>query len=172
MSERSQRLLTCYHELLLQMQRKFQSDPELDIDALDELMAQSKDYIELKAFADKGELDLVEGFVRRDVRALLNNRDANDVNVSPTALLAGDKLWDWLYRMSDQSHIERQQLEHDLENEGRYLAGEIIGHGELRCNNCGHVTSYEHPAMIQACSECDSEQFERPPIVLSPPDGG
>ncbi|GLS83573.1 zinc ribbon-containing protein [Paraferrimonas haliotis] len=167
MSERSTRLLTCYHELLMELQRKFQQQPELGMEALQKLMQGNRDYIELKAFADADELALVEGFVRRDIRALLHNRDANLANESPSLLLAEDTMWQWLFSASDQTQIDRQQLAHDLANDGHYLVGEVIGHGTLVCEGCHHQTHYQHPSIISACIECDGERFSRPQVSMS-----
>ncbi|WP_163936952.1 zinc ribbon-containing protein [Paraferrimonas sp. SM1919] len=166
MSENS-RLLTAYHELLTQLQKRYTAEPDLTMTDLPALLEKSLTYLDIQGFADEDDLLLTERYIRRDIRSFLHNRDANILNKSVSILLARDSLWQWLYSMADHQRVEMHELNHDLSTNGVYLSGEIIGHGDLECYSCHHQSHYDHPQKIGPCVVCDSLRFSRPTMSKS-----
>ena len=63
--------------------------------------------------------------------------------------------------ITDRTKVEWVELFSDLEHQGLYEAGEIIGLGVLVCENCGHKTEYTHPTEIIPCIKCGKKEFSR-----------
>jgi len=60
-----------------------------------------------------------------------------------------------------EATIVEVELFDDLEHQGLYEAGEVIGLGTLVCDECGHKTTYNHPTVIIPCIKCNHTGFSR-----------
>ncbi|GAK82964.1 hypothetical protein JCM19238_508 [Vibrio ponticus] len=72
-----------------------------------------------------------------------------------------DSIWQGLLDITDRTKVEWVELFADLEHQGLYEAGEVIGLGTLVCDECGHQTQYNHPTVIIPCTQCGHKAFSR-----------
>lgn len=75
--------------------------------------------------------------------------------------MVADSIWQGLLDITDRTKVEWVELFADLEHQGLYQAGEVIGLGILVCDECGHKTQYNHPTVIIPCTKCGGKGFSR-----------
>lgn len=63
--------------------------------------------------------------------------------------------------MVDHTREELTRLELEAQANTLWSAGETIGLGALRCNNCGAVKHFRSPTVLQPCSRCHHTEFTR-----------
>ncbi|MEH0665421.1 zinc ribbon-containing protein [Vibrio scophthalmi] len=107
----------------------------------------------------KDELALVSAYVKSDLKEFADNYDRS--KRSPFYLMIADSIWQGLLEITDRTKVEWVELFTDLEHQGLYQAGEVIGLGVLVCDDCGHKTEYNHPTTIIACTKCGCKGFTR-----------
>ncbi len=112
----------------------------------------------------KDELSLVSAYIRSDLKEFSENfQESKD---SPFSIMIADSVWQALLDITDRTKVEWVELFEDLEHQGIYRKGDVIGLGHLVCEKCGHKTQYIHPTTIEACSKCGNEEFTR--VALKP----
>ena len=52
----------------------------------------------------------------------------------------------------------------DFEHDGIYKAGDIIGFGELVCQQCDEKIHIMHVSEVAVCAKCGGESFTRLPL--------
>ncbi|MGB0893282.1 MAG: zinc ribbon-containing protein [Parashewanella sp.] len=164
MSERSNALLTLYHQLIEHMKNEYQRDHSLTAKDLYQSVSQGKQFLRLKNISNGKELDLVEEFLKRDISAFLQQQNAQDLSISPTLISIENTLWHWLGEITDKSQVEWYELVKDLNQDGIYQAGEIVSQGRMICEKCGHNINIEFPCLISDCPECEGREFLRLPL--------
>lgn len=113
------------------------------------------------------ELTAAADYLRRDLAeaARLLEQEGGEWRASPTWLSLERGFWHWLLELTDRTACEWHELASELRHGGHYRAGEVVGIGQLRCQRCGHVSIYEHPQPLLACSGCGGEHFSREPLA-------
>ncbi len=133
----------------------------------------------------KDELALVSAYVKSDFKEFIDNYFAEDKlsgnndsdsnpesledlenKESPFLIMIQDSIWQALLDITDRTKIEWLELFEDIEHQGVYRKGEVIGLGHLVCEKCGHKTQYTHPTIIEPCCHCGCAEFSR--IALTP----
>jgi hypothetical protein len=104
-------------------------------------------------------LALVSAYVKSDLKEFAENYEES--KNSPFSLMIADSIWQGLLEITDRTKVEWVELFDDLEHQGLYEAGEVIGLGVLVCDECGHKTEYNHPTEIIPCSKCGCTGFSR-----------
>lgn len=56
--------------------------------------------------------------------------------------LLNERMWASLAHLTDKSQVEWAELVDDFEHDGIYKVGDIIGFGELVCQQCNEKNSY------------------------------
>ncbi|CAK4069107.1 MULTISPECIES: zinc ribbon-containing protein [Vibrio] len=107
----------------------------------------------------KDELALVSAYVKSDLKEFADNYE--DSKNGPFYLMIADSIWQGLLEITDRTKVEWVELFEDLEHQGLYEAGEVIGLGALVCDKCGHKTEYNHPTIIIPCTKCGCKGFSR-----------
>ena len=98
------------------------------------------------------ELSLISAYVKADLKAFSDNYEEG--KSGPFYLTIADSIWQGLLDITDRTKVEWVELFDDLEHQGLYEAGEVIGLGTLVCEECGHKTTYNHPTVIIPCIKC------------------
>ncbi len=80
--------------------------------------------------------------------------------------LIADSIWHGLLEITDRTQVEWKEVFDDLEHQGVYQAGEVIGLGILVCEKCGHREQFNHAQIIEPCTHCQHEEFTR--VSLKP----
>jgi hypothetical protein len=79
--------------------------------------------------------------------------------------LLNETLWDNLANLTDKSQVEWAELVDDFEHEGHYKSGDIIGFGELECQQCHQKSHITHCSQLGVCANCGNEHFIRQPLT-------
>jgi len=78
--------------------------------------------------------------------------------------LLNETLWSNLAQLTDKSQVEWAELVEDFEHDGIYKTGDIIGFGELVCQDCDEKIHIMHVSAVAPCAECGGESFIRLPL--------
>ncbi|NLS14180.1 zinc ribbon-containing protein [Vibrio sp. SM6] len=107
----------------------------------------------------KDELALISAYVRADLKAFAD--EYQESKSGPFYLTIADSIWQGLLEITDRTKVEWVELFDDLQHQGVYEAGEVIGLGTLVCETCGHKMTYIHPTVIIPCIQCGHHHFVR-----------
>ena len=110
----------------------------------------------------KDELALISAYLKSDLKEFA--QEYEESKSGPFYLMIANSIWQGLLDITDRTKVEWLELFQDLEHQGIYKAGDVIGLGNLVCEKCGHKTQYSHPTVIEPCSECGCEEFTRVPL--------
>ncbi len=160
-------LIRKYEFLLKDMERRYVQDPDLTLGQLDAVLKQSRTYAALEQELSESELDLVESFLRRDLADYAQRHAREQFETEGDSVFTlglENTVWRWLAEITDRSQLEWHELGEELRHHGSYEAGEVVGLGELVCDNCGHSMAFLHPTPIPPCPECDGVTFSRRPL--------
>lgn len=78
--------------------------------------------------------------------------------------LLNETLWSNLAQLTDKSQVEWAELVEDFEHDGIYKTGDIIGFGELVCQQCDEKKHITHVSEVAVCAKCGGETFTRLPL--------
>jgi len=78
--------------------------------------------------------------------------------------LLNEALWSNLAQLTDKSQVEWAELLEDFDHDGIYKTGDIIGFGELVCQQCDEKTHIMHVSEVAACAKCGGDSFTRLPL--------
>lgn len=112
----------------------------------------------------KDELSLVSAYVKSDLKEFADNYQES--KASPFSIMVSDTIWQALLDITDRTKVEWVELFEDLEHQGIYKVGDVIGLGHLVCEKCGYKTQFIHPTIVESCKKCGGEEFTR--ISLKP----
>ncbi|WGW01105.1 zinc ribbon-containing protein [Vibrio sp. YMD68] len=107
----------------------------------------------------KDELSLISAYLQSDFKAFADNYEES--KGSPFSIMISDSIWQGLLDITDRTKVEWVELFQDLEHQGLYQAGDMIGLGILICDDCGHKVQYNHPTKVIACTQCGHTGFSR-----------
>jgi len=91
----------------------------------------------------------------------LNRSQAQD---SLYLTLLNETMWQKLAGLTDKSQVEWSELVDDFSHDGIYRQGDIIGFGELACNECDETIQIVHRCEVQTCIHCGHNTFTRLPL--------
>lgn len=78
--------------------------------------------------------------------------------------LLNETLWSNLAQLTDKSQVEWAELIEDFEHDGIYKTGDIIGFGEIVCQQCDEKLHIMHVSEVPPCAKCGGESFIRLPL--------
>lgn len=78
--------------------------------------------------------------------------------------LLKESLWSNLAQLTDKSQVEWAELVDDFEHDGIYHAGDVIGFGELECQQCQETVTVNYASELGVCAKCGGEIFTRLPL--------
>ena len=158
-------LIEQYQQLLSDIEQRYRNDPDLTLGQLDQVLQQSRAYLAMQSNASTEQMDLIEQFLRRDLaeyaRQLELAPDTDAPNNSLFSLGLENSIWGWLLEITDRSQIEWHEFGQELRHQGHYDSGDVVGLGELICDNCGHSMVFSHPTTLPKCPSCNGESFSR-----------
>jgi len=128
-----------------------------------ELLAKAKLYA--KAFEDMSEEKLsqfVDNF-RHDLHDFYQQNQSHAKHSIYLGLL-NEALWLNLAQLTDKSQVEWAELLDDFDHDGIYHRGDIIGFGELSCEQCQHTLKIFHASELGTCANCGGDSFTRLPL--------
>jgi hypothetical protein len=128
-------------------------------DEVNHVFETSEKVVEAANDLTKDELALVSAYVKSDLKEFAESYEES--KGGPFYLMVADSIWQGLLDITDRTKVEWVELFADLEHQGLYQAGEVIGLGILVCDECGHKTQYNHPTVIIPCTKCGGKGFSR-----------
>ncbi|UUM31216.1 zinc ribbon-containing protein [Vibrio japonicus] len=128
-------------------------------DEVNRVLEKSGKVVEAANDLTKDELALVSAYVKSDLKEFAESYEES--KSGPFYLMIADSIWQGLLEITDRTKVEWVELFDDLEHQGLYQAGDVIGLGILVCDECGHKTEYNHPTVIIPCSKCGCTGFTR-----------
>jgi len=78
--------------------------------------------------------------------------------------LLNESFWANLAQLTDKSQVEWAELVEDFDHDGVYKVGDIIGFGELVCQQCNEKIHIMHVSEVAECAKCGGESFTRLPL--------
>ncbi|WP_367988402.1 zinc ribbon-containing protein [Vibrio sp. NTOU-M3] len=133
-------------------------------DEVNHVLETSGKVVEAANDMTKDELSLISAYVKSDLKEFADSYEES--KSGPFYLMVADSIWQGLLEITDRTKVEWVELFSDLEHQGLYEAGEVIGLGTLVCDECGHKTQYNHPTVIIPCTKCGHKGFNR--VALKP----
>ena len=110
----------------------------------------------------KEEVDLVTGYLHKDITAAVNhlNKTKNNIKewLKKDLELTEDRLLHLFVNVVDQSRVELQQIENLLHE---WHSGEVTSIGILECKNCGEKITFSETQIIKNCPKCDGAVFHK-----------
>ena len=119
-------------------------------------------YVDAANDMTKDELALISAYMKSDLKEFSDSYEHS--KSGPFYQMVTNSIWQALLEITDRTKVEWAELFADLEHQGLYEAGEVIGLGILVCDKCGHQTQYNHPTKIIACIQCGHKAFSRKPL--------
>ena len=78
--------------------------------------------------------------------------------------MLNETFWSNLAQLTDKSQVEWAGLVADFEHDGIYKAGDVIGFGELVCQQCDEKIHIMHVSEVGVCAKCGGDSFTRLPL--------
>ncbi|NQY88277.1 MAG: zinc ribbon-containing protein [Colwellia sp.] len=115
-----------------------------------------------------------EGMTEEKLNQFLNNlkydlydfyqQNQAEIKHSTYLGLLNETLWRNLAQLTDKSQVEWAELLEDFEHDGIYHVGDIIGFGELVCQQCDEKLHIVHVSEVSTCIKCGGDSFTRLPL--------
>ncbi len=147
-----------YEAMLEEAKEALQHSPE----AFKEWVETSEKVVQAASDMTKDELALINQYLKRDLKEFGRQADNHyPLQSSPFYQTIVNTVWQSLADITDKTQLEWQEVFNDLEHQGIYNTGEIVGLGILVCEKCHHQEIYHHPQKVALCSKCSHDQFTR-----------
>lgn len=75
-----------------------------------------------------------------------------------------ESLWQELADITDKTQLEWREIFKDVNHHGVYHSGEVVGLGNLVCENCHHHIAFYTPEVLPLCPKCSHDLFHRQPF--------
>ncbi|MFU9136246.1 zinc ribbon-containing protein [Erwinia tasmaniensis] len=151
-----------YHELVASLTERI-NQGEHNIDALVE---SGRQRMVSRGELTPAQIDDVTRAVRRDLQEFArsyteNKRDSGD---SVFMRVIRESVWKELADITDKSQLEWREVFQDLNHHGVYQSGEVVGLGNLVCEQCHFTRAIYTPEALTRCPECGHDRFNREPF--------
>ncbi|WP_026960685.1 zinc ribbon-containing protein [Aliagarivorans taiwanensis] len=159
--------IKAYQAFVEDLSKRLQQAGKISQEELSHLIDTTQKYMQAASDLTKDEWQMIANYVRRDLSDWQDdNRRAFEG--SPGMRLLSDSIWHWLAKMSDTTRVEWHELLGDLQHQGVYQQGELVGLGTVECTECGTKRAVWHPELLAACDNCGGTQFYRLPPSAEP----
>lgn len=150
-----------YRELVSSLTTRLERG-ERDIDALVESARQR---MQNRGELTRHEIDDVTRAVRRDLEEFARSyEEEQPLSDSVFMRVISQSLWKELADITDKSQLEWREVFQDLNHHGVYPSGEVVGLGNLVCEQCQFTRAIYTPETLTRCPECGHDQFVRQPF--------
>lgn len=129
----------------------------------------SERYFNAASEMTKDELALIEAYFKRDVQTFSERYQLSDSQLPEEHEedgqlfrdLIANSLWEQLAEITDKTQLEWRDVLRDIQHQGVYQSGEVVGLGILICEKCGHQTEHCHVEVLKPCNKCGCKAFSR-----------
>ncbi|MEC5320086.1 zinc ribbon-containing protein [Brenneria populi subsp. brevivirga] len=75
-----------------------------------------------------------------------------------------ESIWQELADITDKTQLEWREIFKDVSQHGVYHSGDVVGLGDLVCENCHHHIAFYTPEILPQCPKCGHDLFHRRPF--------
>jgi hypothetical protein len=136
---------------------------EIQKPKIDEMIKQAKLYANAVESMSEEKVNQFTDNLKHDLHDFYQ-QNQSQVKHSTYLGLLNETLWSNLAQLTDKSQVEWAELVEDFEHDGQYKAGDIIGFGELVCQQCDEKVHILHVSEVVECANCGGENFIRLPL--------
>nr|WP_204161625.1 zinc ribbon-containing protein [Erwinia amylovora] len=114
----------------------------------------------------RSEIDDVTHAVRRDLEEFARSytEQRQELGESVFMRVIRQSLWKELADITDKSQLEWREVFQDLNHHGVYHSGEVVGLGNLVCEQCQFTRAIYTPEVLTRCPQCGQHRFARQPF--------
>lgn len=151
-----------YRELVASLTERLRNG-ERDID---ELVASARKRMNETGELTRTEADEVTRAVRRDLEEFARSYNESQGAFTDSVFMRviKESLWQELADITDKTQLEWREVFQDLNHHGVYHSGEVVGLGNLVCENCHFLLAVYTPDVLPVCPKCGHNQFHRRPF--------
>jgi len=152
-----------YRELVASLTERLKNG-ERDID---ELVASAEKRLNEVGELTRTEVEQVTQAVRRDLEEFARSyykESQDDLTDSVFMRVIKESLWQELADITDKTQLEWREVFKDVSHHGVYHSGEVVGLGNLVCEQCHHHLAFYTPEVLPLCPKCGHDQFQRRPF--------
>ncbi|NWC64683.1 zinc ribbon-containing protein [Cedecea sp. P7760] len=151
-----------YRELIESLSERLRKG-ERDIDAL---VASARKQMNDTGELTRTEIEEVTRAVRRDLEEFARSYGESQDEFTDSVFMRviKESLWQELADITDKTQLEWREVFKDLSHHGVYHSGEVVGLGNLVCENCHHQIAIYTPDVLPVCPKCGHNQFHRRPF--------
>ncbi len=156
------RVTQYYREMLSSLIRRIEQG-ERDIDILVE---NARQRMSNRGELTRSEMEEVIHAVRRDLQEFARSysEQRHAAAESVFSRIIRQSLWKELMDITDKSQLEWREVFEDLNHHGVYQSGEVVGLGNLICENCQFTRAIYTPETLSRCPQCGHDRFQRQPF--------
>ncbi|QUY49481.1 zinc ribbon-containing protein [Serratia plymuthica] len=151
-----------YRELVASLTERLKNG-ERDID---ELVAGAEKRLNEAGELTRGEVEQVIQAVRRDLEEFARSYQESKGEFTDSVFMRviKESLWQELADITDKTQLEWREVFKDVSHHGVYHSGEVVGLGNLVCEQCHHNLAFYTPEVLPLCPKCGHDQFQRRPF--------
>ncbi|UKE83296.1 zinc ribbon-containing protein [Pectobacterium colocasium] len=156
------KLARYYRELMASVTARL-NNGERDLDSL--VQSARKTLQESSELTQK-EIEQVIQAVQRDLEEFGRSysESQNEFTDSVFMRVIKESLWQELADITDKTQLEWREIFKDVNHHGVYHSGEVVGLGNLVCENCHHHIAFYTPEVLPLCPKCSHDLFHRQPF--------
>ncbi|GLW36855.1 hypothetical protein AO825_12305 [Pectobacterium brasiliense] len=156
------KLARYYRELMASVTARL-NNGERDLDSL--VLSARKTLQESSELTQK-EIEQVIQAVQRDLEEFARsyNESQGEFTDSVFMRVIKESLWQELADITDKTQLEWREIFKDVNHHGVYHSGEVVGLGNLVCENCHHHIAFYTPEVLPLCPKCSHDLFHRQPF--------
>ncbi|KHS99738.1 MULTISPECIES: zinc ribbon-containing protein [Pectobacterium] len=156
------KLARYYRELMASVTARL-NNGERDLDSL--VLSARKTLQESSELTQK-EIEQVIQAVQRDLEEFARsyNESQDEFTDSVFMRVIKESLWQELADITDKTQLEWHEIFKDVNHHGVYHSGEVVGLGNLVCENCHHHIAFYTPEVLPLCPKCSHDLFHRQPF--------
>ncbi|RYC47715.1 zinc ribbon-containing protein [Pectobacterium zantedeschiae] len=156
------KLARYYRELMASVTVRL-NNGERDLDSL--VLSARKTLQESSELTQK-EIEQVIQAVQRDLEEFGRSYSESQDEFTDSVFMRviKESLWQELADITDKTQLEWRELFKDVNHHGVYHSGEVVGLGNLVCENCHHHIAFYTPEVLPLCPKCSHDLFHRQPF--------
>lgn len=151
-----------YRELLASLTERLKNG-ERDID---QLVASAEKRLDEAGELTRDEVAQLKQAVRRDLEEFARSYQESREEFTDSVFMRviKESLWQELADITDKTQLEWREVFKDVSHHGVYHSSEVVGLGNLVCEQCHHHLAFYTPEVLPRCPKCGHDQFQRRPF--------
>lgn len=130
---------------------------------LQEWLTSTEKYLNAVSELTSDEIELIREYYRADLQSFARSYQQYQQSFHDSPFYQGlvDTFWQSLADVTDKTQCAWRELLTDDPHHGQYQAGEWVGLGQLRCQQCHASRAITRPTQLTPCDHCGHTIFIR-----------